>query len=127
MEDNILLQRPRLGRTLERGYSLPLNTIFGGLNYRQDGGTAEALKFAALNGRIKSAPSYHNLDRDFMKLNKVGIRKGIVTAKGQKQVNIIFFSEIALFFLSGQKMLYFFLRKRNFTFFFDQNAFELFL
>lgn len=43
------------------------------------------MKYGPLNDRIKSA-SPLLLDKDFIKLNRIGIKKGIVTASGQKQV-----------------------------------------
>ena len=39
MDQNELLQKPKLGRCLERGYTLPPGTTFGHANYKQDGGT----------------------------------------------------------------------------------------
>lgn len=88
MNDNLLLQRPRLGRPLERGYTMPVNMTFGRPNYKIDGGTAEAMKYGPLNDRIKSA-SPLLLDKDFIKLNRIGIKKGIVTASGQKQFRAV--------------------------------------
>ena len=43
MDQNELLQKPRLGRCLERGYTLPPGTTFGHANYKQDGGTGTSL------------------------------------------------------------------------------------
>ena len=43
MDQNELLQKPRLGRCLERGYTLPPGTTFGHANYKQDGGTGKSL------------------------------------------------------------------------------------
>lgn len=44
MNDNLLLQRPRLGRPLERGYTMPVNMTFGRPNYKIDGGTGNGGK-----------------------------------------------------------------------------------
>ena len=43
MDQNELLQKPKLGRCLERGYTLPPGTTFGHANYKQDGGTGRTL------------------------------------------------------------------------------------
>ena len=51
---------------------------------------AEAMKYGPLNERIKSASSELCLEKDFIKLNRVGIKKGVTTARDQKQVLINF-------------------------------------
>jgi len=89
MKDNILLQRPRLGRTMERRYTMPLDMTYGYPNYTRDGGTAEAMKYGPLNERIKSASSELSLEKDFIKLNRVGIKKGVTSARDQKQFRAI--------------------------------------
>ena len=54
MDQNELLQKPRLGRCLERGYTLPPGTTFGHANYKQDGGTGRSLTL-----RDPIQPLYH--------------------------------------------------------------------
>ena len=44
------------------------------------------MKYGPLNERIKSALVPSNLEKDFMKLNRVGIKNGVLTARDQKQV-----------------------------------------
>ena len=39
MDENLLLQRPRLGKCLERGYTIAPGATFGMPNYKTDGGT----------------------------------------------------------------------------------------
>ena len=69
-------------------------------NYKTDSGTgknsrkfpyfknllAGALKYSPLNERIKSAAPL-DLEKDFIKLNRIGVRQGIVTAQDQKNVS----------------------------------------
>merc|ERR1711892_1266306 len=84
MDSNPLLQRAPLGRCLERGHTLPPGGVTYGMpNYKTDSGTAGALKYSPLNERIKSAAPL-DLEKDFIKLNRIGVRQGIVTAQDQK-------------------------------------------
>merc|ERR1712242_173163 len=67
-----------------RGHTLPPGAItYGRPNYKTDSGTAGALKYSPLNERIKSAAPIET-DKDLIKLNRIGIRQGIITASDQK-------------------------------------------
>jgi len=84
MDSNPLLQRAPLGRCLERGHTLPPGGVtYGKANYKTDSGTAGALKYSPLNERIKSAAPLE-LEKDFIKLNRIGVRQGVLTAQDQK-------------------------------------------
>ena len=52
--------------------------------------SAGALKYGPLNDRIKSAKDDLELEKDFVKLNRVGIKKGVITARDQKNVCALF-------------------------------------
>ena len=84
MHENHLIQRAKLGRCLERGYTLPPGAVFGHKNVTCDGGTAAALKFSPLNARIKSA-SPESLEKDFVRLNRAALKAGVISPAGQKQ------------------------------------------
>jgi len=84
MHENHLIQRAKLGRCLERGYTLPPGATFGHKNVTCDGGTAAALKFSPLNARIKSA-SPESLEKDFVRLNRAALKAGVISPAGQKQ------------------------------------------
>jgi len=48
------------------------------------------MKYGPLNTRIRSASATNDkLEKDFIKLNRVGIKKGIVSAHAQKQVRTL--------------------------------------
>jgi len=84
MKANPLLQRAPLGKCLERGHTLPPGVTFGKPNYKFDSGTAGALKYSPENVRIKSAHDDLDLEKDFIKLNRIGIQKGVITSHHQK-------------------------------------------
>ena len=84
MHENHLIQRAKLGRCLERGYTLPPGATFGHKNVTCDGGTAAALKFSPLHARIKSA-SPESLEKDFVRLNRAALKAGVISPAGQKQ------------------------------------------
>lgn len=84
MHENHLIQRAKLGRCLERGYTLPPGATFGHKNVTCDGGTAAALKFSPLNARIKSA-SPESLEKDFVRMNRAALKAGVISQTGQKQ------------------------------------------
>ena len=48
--------------------------------------SAGALKYSPLNERIKSAAPLE-LEKDFIKLNRIGVRQGVLTAHDQKNVS----------------------------------------
>ena len=87
MRENHLIQRPKLGRCLERGYTLPPGATFGHKNVKSDGGTAGALQYSPLNARIKSA-SPEMMQKDFVRLNRAALKAGCISASGQKQVHL---------------------------------------
>jgi len=73
MNDNLLLQRPRLGRTLERGYTMPINATFGKPNYKIDGGTGN-------DGRVGKA-QIKKKSKNFVKKGKFLIANSLFQRK----------------------------------------------
>ncbi|KAM6954517.1 cilia- and flagella-associated protein 77 [Aplochiton taeniatus] len=82
---NPLLGRPLLGRSRTRGLMCPgPDFVYGMPTTVQDGGVSQALS----DWRVHSVPSsgYHGVQvRDFVSLNRDGVRSGLVTAKEHYQ------------------------------------------
>ncbi|XP_012673208.2 cilia- and flagella-associated protein 77 [Clupea harengus] len=87
MLTNPRLNRPSLGRSKSKGLVCPgPNFVYGMVTTIQDGGVAEAISSwycPSAEGRRGGAP--RRPERDFVSLNREGLKSGLVTAKELQQ------------------------------------------
>ncbi|XP_026858879.1 cilia- and flagella-associated protein 77 isoform X2 [Electrophorus electricus] len=87
MLNNPLLIRPPLGKSKSRGLSCPgSDFVYGTVTTIQDGGVAEAISSWHTPSLSSSVPAHHRKAvRDFVALNREGVKSGLVTAKELQQ------------------------------------------
>ncbi|KAG5281509.1 hypothetical protein AALO_G00073050 [Alosa alosa] len=87
MLTNPRLIRPSLGRSKSKGLACPgPDFVYGMVTTIQDGGVAEAISnwhCPSAEGQRSGAP--HRPERDFVCLNREGVKSGVVTAKELRQ------------------------------------------
>ncbi|XP_028852831.1 cilia- and flagella-associated protein 77 isoform X2 [Denticeps clupeoides] len=88
MQVNPLIIRPTLGKAKPKGMSCPgPDFVYGIVTNIQDGGVAEAISswhtHSDQGGRYGAYP--RTLERDFVALNREGVKSGLVTAKEHSQ------------------------------------------
>ncbi|XP_023665292.1 cilia- and flagella-associated protein 77 [Paramormyrops kingsleyae] len=88
MRANPLLIRPALGRTAWKGLSLPgPDFMYGSMPVVHDGGVAEAISHWHLPPPPSTGSLVHRrrVEKDFVALNREGVKSGLVTAKEHHQ------------------------------------------
>ncbi|XP_053510130.1 cilia- and flagella-associated protein 77 isoform X2 [Ictalurus furcatus] len=87
MNNNPLIKKAKLGKTKSKGVSCPgPDFVYGAATTFQDGGVAEALSnWHTPSPSFSSSAWYGKAERDFVALNREGIKSGLVTAKELQQ------------------------------------------
>ncbi|XP_027018585.2 cilia- and flagella-associated protein 77 [Tachysurus fulvidraco] len=83
MTNNPLIMKPKLGKIKSRGLSYPgPDFVYGAVTTFQDGGAAEALSnWHTPSLSMSKSAQYRKAERDFVALNREGVKSGLVTAK----------------------------------------------
>jgi len=94
MAANPLLRKAELGKPMQRGFVLPPEDfIYGRPNHCIDGGAQEAMQYAVLaykRSQKADQENTSNLKKDFIRINKACIQKGLVTAQEQARASKCF-------------------------------------
>ncbi|XP_063792837.1 cilia- and flagella-associated protein 77 isoform X2 [Pseudophryne corroboree] len=78
MQNNQLLQKAELGKSMRKCYSLPgPDYTYGQSSYLKDGGVAEAIGHWR---SVEAKAHQRKLERDFVALNREAVKSGLVTA-----------------------------------------------
>ncbi|MBH0219574.1 DUF4483 domain-containing protein, partial [Listeria monocytogenes] len=87
MANNPLLLKPKIGKPISRGLILPgPDFVYGVVTTRQDGGVAKALSsWHAPVQSFSHSAQCGKTERDFVALNREGVKCGLVTAKELQQ------------------------------------------
>ncbi|XP_017307944.1 cilia- and flagella-associated protein 77 isoform X2 [Ictalurus punctatus] len=87
MNNNPLIKKAKLGKTKSKGVTCPgPDFVYGAATTFQDGGVAEALSnWHTPSLSFSSSAWYGKAERDFVALNREGIKSGLVTAKELQQ------------------------------------------
>ena len=93
MLQNPLLRKAELGKPMQRGFTLPGEEfIYGRPNHCIDGGAQEAMQYMVLQEKrnIKAQQAHTKelttrRSKNFLKLNKVAVQAGLVTAAEQNR------------------------------------------
>ncbi|KAI5088451.1 cilia- and flagella-associated protein 77 [Silurus meridionalis] len=87
MANNPLLLKPKIGKPISRGLTFPgPDFVYGIVTTRQDGGVAKALSsWHAPVQSFSHSAQCGKTERDFVALNREGVKCGLVTAKELQQ------------------------------------------